>query len=359
MQGVVTTQDTSSSLPLMGTVGTGTNFFGKGNGGIELMHSSDGAGGVPAGGAAAAEPNAIALDSPTASSGGAGITAGRPDAVIRVVRQQTEVDGTAQPPPLTGGAPASAASAGDAPTISLGQTAALIPRGADPEHLAPGQRYVDCKTTRTLYERMSAGLPAQRDWLQRTQAQIDGSLRERRQLDEESRDFLIENSIDALRDLVWQTDVLRMRIQSMKGAGMSAEQIREWLKSMKELNEWYEKVHNGSKLYDAAGKYHQEWSSLGDEVHERVAAIHELLEKSGAYDSLGKKIATGLGPEAVIAFSTARLVFDAGALEAGSALNDEDLQRARAQYEFLRQQYGLMAERVSDAKQDLAQFCTQ
>jgi hypothetical protein len=239
----------------------------------------------------------------------------------------------------------------------LGQTVALIPRGADPEHLAPGQRYVDCKATRTLYERMAAGMPAQRDWLRRTQAQIDGSLRERHQLDEESRDFLIENSIDTLRDLVWQTDILRMRIQSMKGAGMSAEQIREWLKSMKELNEWYERIHNGSKLYDAAGKYHEEWSSLGDEVHERMAAIHKLLEQSGAYDSLGKQIATGLGPEAVIAFSTARLVFDAGALEAGSTLNDEDLERARAQYEFLRQQYGLIAERVSDAKQDLTQYC--
>ncbi len=363
MQGVVTTQDTSSSLPLMGT-GTGTNFFGKGNGGIQLLHSGDAAGGAPSGAAAAAEPNAIALDPLSASGGAAGITAGRPDAVIRVARQPTAGDGTVQPPPLSGGAPASvelasAASAGDAPTVSVGQTVALIPRSGDPEHLAAGQRYVDCKATRTLYQRMAAGMPAQRDWLQRTQAQIDGSLRERRRLDEESRDLLIENSIDALRDLIWQTDILHMRIQSMKGAGMSAEQSREWLKSMKELNEWYEKIHNGSKLYDAAGKYHEEWSSLGDEVHEHVAAIHELLEKSGAYDSLGKKIATGLGPEAVIAFSTARLVFDAGALEAGSTLNDEDLARARAQYEFLRQQYSLMAERVGDAKQDLAQYCAR
>jgi hypothetical protein len=73
MQGVVTS-DRSDDVALMGTTtGTGTNFFGSGNGGIQLLHSGDGAS------ASTPQPPAIAPDSAAVSIGGVGLMSAAPD----------------------------------------------------------------------------------------------------------------------------------------------------------------------------------------------------------------------------------------------------------------------------------------
>jgi hypothetical protein len=238
----------------------------------------------------------------------------------------------------------------------IGETPLLLNQG-NPEHIARGNRYVDCDDTRTLYERMSAGLPVQKDWLVRTKAQLDSAAKESKAISKEQEEFFIKSAYDTARALMLNMDILRMRIQKMKMDGIPLDQRKAWMKTMKSFNDTYDRLDKGMKLFVEGKDFGKDFHVAGKDAMDVASELGIFLDKSGIGDEGIQRLAHLLGPTGEIAITGGKLFFDAGILIWKNNMNEAELAQAQATYDTLHYNYDRAQEKVDNAKSDLDTFC--
>ena len=227
----------------------------------------------------------------------------------------------------------------------------------NPEHIARGQRYVDCDSARKLYEQMSVGLPVQRDWLDRTKTQLESATHERKAISKEQEEFLIKSTYDNARALMWKMDILQARIRKMKMDGIPLVQRKVWEKTMKKYSDTYDRLDKGVKSFEAGGNFGNSFHVAGKDARDIASELGMLLDKSGIGDEGIKELAHLLPPAYEIGFIAGKLFIDAGFLDWKNNVNEAELARAQATYDTLKFHYDQAQEKVDNAKSDLAQFC--
>jgi hypothetical protein len=240
--------------------------------------------------------------------------------------------------------------------LMTGDTPLLLNQG-DPEHIARGKRYVDCDSTRKTYEMMSAGLPTQRDWMERTKTQLESATKERKEISKDQEEFLIKNTYDTARELMGRMDIVRNRIRTMKVDGMSLERRREWLETMNSWNENYDRIDAGTQSLMAGKDFGKEFPVVGKDVKTAALKFSKMLDESGIADEGAMELAKLLGPTGVIAYTATKFTLDAGFLGWTTYVNETELAQAQATYDTLRYQYDQAQEKVNNAKADLDEFC--
>jgi hypothetical protein len=343
-------------------VGGQTNFFGAGSAtGVQLK---------PVEGSGAG--NQIAMAEPGNAGAPAGIAAGSADktATGNPGGQQTVTVGGMQLKSLDS---QNQIVADSAPVISLGQTVALIPRSGDPEHLAKGKRVVDCKATRQFYDRLAKGMPVQRDWLDRLQEQLADARNERHEQYEKTREMIKEDTVGTLKDLMWQSDVLRAELNGLNKAGMPLEKRKALTHALNLVNEVYDGADLGKKTVEAGEPYAEALSGLKPETYgdyrtgrllvkktslsDKTAALFEFLDKSGLLEEEGKNLSEKLGPQALMLFTIAKLNIDVWSSVYGEHITDAQFEQAKLNEANLREQINRIDSQLKDAMDDLNQYC--
>lgn len=383
MQGVVTS-DRSDTLPLMGTTtgtGTGTNFFGKGNGGIALLHDDGGNG---AASAAPPQPASIAPDGAAVSVGGVGLMSAAPDAHVSATPTRTAAaSGPTKPSP----APANAGGDG-LPVVGMGTSVPLIPRAGDPEHLAAGQRYVDCNATRKAYLQLKSGMATQSDWLMRAKARLDDQSRERRKLDQEQKVFMVKTLFELTKDLSLDMGMVKQELEAGRLAQLSPERQEQVHKALETLSTSYDAINKWKEAYAAGhefGEKMQEGQSDGAQregverllseqdrgqglahlaqlsrnLLDSTLAAEKLLVDSGLAEEGGKELAKDtFGPLGTLAFTAAKIgVIDVPEAAYNDYLTTSELNEAYLHYDELKHIYDDLQERIANDHADLVQYC--
>jgi len=261
-----------------------------------------------------------------------------------------------------------------APVLALNQTVALIPRNGDPEHLAKGQRIVDCKATRQFYDRLAKGMPVQREWLEHMQEQLFEARRERHEQREETSKMLREDTIDTLKDLMWQSDVLRAELNGLNQTGMSLDKRKALAHAVREVSEIYDGAVLGKKTVEAGEPYAEALigskpETYGDyntgkliakptSLEDKTKALLKFLSDSGLLEEEGKNLSEHLGPEAVMLFTIAKLDIDVWSNAYGEHITDTQLEDIKRNESTLREQIDQIDGRLQEASQDLNQYCS-
>lgn len=229
----------------------------------------------------------------------------------------------------------------------------------DPEHLARGGRVVDCVQTRQVYERMSAGLPMQREQLAKYEQQIRNATQERPAISEEARSLAIQTAYSEARNIAKSAAVVRARLGSMKLDGFPPEKRAEWMRSLKDWDNLHDQIDKLPTAYIAGAQYGEDLPELGKTLQERALRLNKLVVDSGLAESVGEELATyGFGPAGAIAFRAAKFGIDAAYVSGKHVLNEAEIAQARATYDHLRSQYSQAEEKVNNAREDLAQLCS-
>ena len=353
--------------------GTGTNFFGANKnapgpdsaasgssvGGMQLMTASDFAAqqasrsGISAG---------VADKSPTSNPviATSGLSNTSTDSVI---------------------APATAVSG-----LDRSATVQLIPRSGDPEHLASGGRHVDCRATRAQLAQLQSGMSAQKDWLDRLKAQIDGDKFEQHRLSQQQLKFGVEQIIDGGRDLAVEAEGVKTLIEKLQAGGyptLTPEKREQLLKSLEFVNKGYDGLSKswtalksgwdeGQELVEASGESEKE-KQVAEANRRNLLAIQSQersfmdtvlphlknLDESGIPAELGEHLAElGFGPAGKAIFKIADLGIEATALAGETMLSKDELSQAQWQYDHLRDLYGALQERIGNDRADLNQYCS-
>jgi len=229
----------------------------------------------------------------------------------------------------------------------------------DPERLARGGRVVDCVQTRQVYERMSAGLPMQREQLAKYEQQIRNATQERPAISEEARSLAIQTAYSEARNIAKSAAVVRARLGSMKLDGFPPEKRAEWMRSLKDWDNLHDQIDKLPTAYIAGAQYGEDLPDLGKTLQERALRLNKLVVDSGLAESVGEELATyGFGPAGAIAFRAAKFGIDAAYVSGKHVLNEAEIAQARATYDHLRSQYSQAEEKVNNAREDLAQLCS-
>lgn len=231
----------------------------------------------------------------------------------------------------------------------------------DPEHLARGSRVVDCVQTRQVYERMSAGLPLQREQLAKYEQQIHNSTQLRPAISEEARSLAIKAAYDEARRIATSAAVVRARLGAMKLDGVSAEKRTEWVRTLHDWDKLHEQIENIEKANTAATagrQFGEDLPALGKTLQERALRLNQLVVDSGLAETAGEELAKyGFGPAGSMAFRVAKFGIDSAYVTGKQFLNESEIAQARATYDHLRSQYSQTEEKVNNARDDLAQLC--
>lgn len=352
--------------------GTGTNFFGANKkapgpdsaaqggsvGGMQLMTASD-----------------FAAQQASASGISAGIADKAPTSnpiIAPPVLPNTSADPAIVPATAVGGLDRSA-------------TVQLIPRSGDPEHPALGDRYVDCRATRAQLAQLQSGMSAQKDWLDRLKAQIDGDKFEQHELSKKQLKFGIDQIIDGGKDLAVEAEGVKTLIEKLQAGGyptLAPQKREQLLKALEIANKGYDGLtkswkalkagwDEGQELGEAAGENSQEKrvaevngrNLLAIQSQERLFMDTVLphlknLDESGIPAELGENLAElGFGPAGKAIFKIADLGIEAAELAGESLLSKDELSQAQWQYDHLRDLYDALQERIDNDRADLHQYC--
>ena len=345
-------------------VGGQSNFFGIGSAtGVQLkpIDSADNANQI-----------AMANTPATGTASPAGITAGAADKAPAINpgpsgsltvggMKLKDIDGESPP------------RADSTPVIALGQTVALIPRSGDPEHLAPGERVVDCKATRQFYVHLAKGMPMQRDWLDKLQEQLADAHKERREQYEQTREMIKEDTIGTLKDLMWQSDVLRAELNGLNKTGMSLEKRKALVHALNLVNEVYDGADLGKKTIEAGEPYaealiERKPETYGDystgrllvkktSLSDKTTALFKFLADSDLLAEEGKSLSEKLGPQALMLFTIAKLDIDVWSNVYGEQITAAQYEQAKQNESTLREQINKIDGQLKDAMEDLNQYC--
>jgi hypothetical protein len=200
----------------------------------------------------------------------------------------------------------------------------------DPEHLARGGRVVDCKHTRQVYQRMEAGLPRQRAMLKKYGNQIAANKAQRAAISEEARELAIKTAYDEARNLAKSMSVVRARLGRMKMEGVSPEKRMEWMRSLKDWDEFYEQIDHLPTAYTAGAQYGTDLPSINLKFKAEAARFQKMIVESDIASQAGENLAEyGFGPTGALA------------------------------YDHLQYEYRQSEDTVRNDRADLAEFCSK
>lgn len=211
---------------------------------------------------------------------------------------------------------------------------------------AAGQPYVDCVTAPARIARMEAGMPGQHEALRRAEVM----LRQAEVGNAEATQQSEEAILDAAKD--WAQDQLTLvrKVQMLKDIGLDRQQRRRLLELVKqaedgleEAQEAFEDPNPNLKRTDALQAF--------TESNRDLQALATFLEESGlAGDLENAAVAaklTPLGQAIVGGFTLARDMLYLGAQQ---RFSDEELARARENFERLRWSVSYNQERLDNLK---------
>jgi hypothetical protein len=319
------------------------------------------------------------------------------DGLTVQVSKGTGAFGTDQVVPISNGgaapcnaAPAAAAAPAGPPSppakddagIDPSQKVAVIPRNGDPAQIARGSRYVDCAATRVAYTRLQSGLAAQRDWLTRTKAQIDGVKSEQRALSHEERVYAVKTLFETTKDLAVNTAALKSALKDIslgKYGPLDRRTQAAILLWTKRLSTAYDAIKEPPEALKAGWNYGTELRGDAAEMAQQqketqsyltalqrstktledaADGLREALVDSGIAAEAGGELAKDLaGPAGWVAFTAAKIGIEAGELAARDAMSQDELLQASWQYDHLQDLYGALQDKIGDDKADLVEYC--
>jgi hypothetical protein len=323
------------------------------------------------------DADTIKSDSNATNVGGTGITRGQADHSASV-NPGTHAEVSA-PPAIKG---LQLKLGDDAPSVSPGQTVALIPRQGDPEHLAKGGRYVDCDATRTVYIRIKKGMPVQLDWLNRTKARLDGELRERRDIDHDEKVYMVQTIFETSKDMALDMGAMKAGLSREKLVHLSPERQEQILKYAEKLSFAYDGLTKSPEAARAGFEFGTKEMEISRDSAERILSsadsrrnlialqqrINEFAKSvsnfkqamvdSGLAEEIGKEGSRYLGgPLGGLAFTAGKISLDITVMTGNDYLNEQQLQQAHSQYDNLKYLYDGLQETIANDHADLVQYC--
>jgi hypothetical protein len=248
------------------------------------------------------------------------------------------------------------AAAAPAPPLG-GSTPALL---RDPS--LRGHRIVDCERAATTRTRLAAGLPVQRDAIDRTRAQLASARDDVRESSEQTRKTLVkaarDESLSLSKEILTSGKVLRIRVAALKGSGMPVEGRRRWLEAMDTLAGSagaMEKLGEAGKSGYAAGV---EFRENARTLSEDLRRANKLFVDSGIAEQLGETLSESAGgPLGAFVFRAAKLSIDVGVAVGRGAIGEEEYRRALDSLDTMQTQYNRAEDELKALDADLARYC--
>ncbi|MFA6237761.1 MAG: hypothetical protein WC635_10575 [Bacteriovorax sp.] len=229
----------------------------------------------------------------------------------------------------------------------------------DPEHLAKGRRVVDCQHTRELHDKLSNGLPAQRDMLKKYREQIDMSKKERAAISDDARTLAIKTAYDEARGIAKSLSAIRSRMKSMKLNGMSKAKRAAWMNALNASDSFYDHLDKLPTAATAGVKFGEDLPSIGKGLQERALRLNNLLVESGIAEQAGEELAKyGFGPVGALSFRVFKFGIESSYTMGKHLLNEEEIANAKVTYDNLEASYKRNEDFVNSVKSDLADFCS-
>jgi hypothetical protein len=215
---------------------------------------------------------------------------------------------------------------------------------------------LDCSQINQTYKRISAGLPVQKEAMDRTEALLN-SLNEELGI-RENPDVILRKSVDsynlAVQNLTKEYKALREQVQKQHKklfgvlSGSQAKSYSEWVKQVDLL----EKFSGGLQSGMAGYEYGQEIQKRNRTIWEHVELAAKLLQDSGVAQALA---GATFGPVGEVGFFAASEVLDAAAANWMKMPNTAEYLRARDSLATMRSQYERAESELGELKMTLDQ----
>lgn len=215
-----------------------------------------------------------------------------------------------------------------------------------------GPIYRPCDSIAGAITQMRTGMATQEGWLRSAEAQLRAAENGALESEQARRDFFFNHLQDFALGQLQEVATLKRKVKLLETVGLDKEARRRVLALEK-------KAERVNKLADELLKKQREADAEFDyskKLRENKAELMDLLkmaEETGMAEHLVSTLAMA-GPFGKLAAESGKLVIDASLLAYGSVISEEELRRARADLNLLRETHKRNLGIISDLEQERA-----
>jgi hypothetical protein len=225
------------------------------------------------------------------------------------------------------------------------------PRSSVPQEWGAqgGPIYRPCDSIAGAITQMRTGMATQEGWLRSAEAQLRAAESGALESEQARRDFFFNHLQDFALGQLQEVATLKRKVRLLEAAGLDKDARRRVLaleKKAERVNQLADELLKKQREADAEFDYSKK-------LRENKAELMDLLklaEETGMAEHLVSTLAMA-GPFGKLAAEGGKLVIDASLLAYGSVISEEELRRARADLNLLRETYKRNLDIISDLVQ--------